>query len=103
MKVLITLPDPSFCAFILLVKNATLKYEGFAYLLLKDYDKAVKSFHALSLKLDLFSNPGLFYEALALVKRNSAGDADAARKLLKQVVDKKLEGETEAEKILKKL
>jgi hypothetical protein len=54
-------------------------------------------------KEDLRSNPGKFYKAVTLLEQNKSGDKEAARSLLKQVVDKSLEGKKDAEEWLKKL
>ena len=80
-----------------------LQYAGVVSLRQKKYDKAISQFHRLSQRTDLVSNPAMFYEALALIKRNRPGDADKARQLLQLVVDKKLEGEKLAKEWIKKL
>lgn len=79
-----------------------LKYKGLAYLLTKNYEKALASFDELAAKKQLFSNDGLFLKAVTLLNRNQAGDKDAAKQLLEQVVNKKTEGNTKAEEWLKK-
>jgi tetratricopeptide (TPR) repeat protein len=66
------------------------KMAGIVSLRLGEYDKAIVYFSALE-ALPLFSNPGKFYHALTLIKRNRAGDREAAISLLKQVVDENLE------------
>ena len=65
---------------------------GLAALQLQQYDKAVHYF-SLWQSDTRFSNPALFYHALTLMKRNQTGDQEAAKKMLQQVVDKKLDGE----------
>lgn len=78
------------------------KYAGIVSLRLKNYDKALGYFSMLE-KEDLQSNPGKFYKAVALLYRNKRGDKEAAKLLLQQVIDKKLEGKNEAREWLKKL
>ena len=80
-----------------------LKYAGIVSLRQGNYDEAIDQFHRLSLRTDLFANPGTFYEALTYLKRNRPGDLARARQLLQLVVEKKLEGEKVAEKWLKQL
>lgn len=79
-----------------------LKYKGLAYLLTKNYDKALSSFDELAAKKHLFSNDGLFLKAVTLLERNQSGDKDAAKQLLEQVVNEKTEGNAKAEEWLKK-
>ncbi len=74
------------------------KLAGIVSLQLKDYDKAIEHFRQLGAREDLFSNPGKFYEALALLERNKAGDREKAEGLLKEVVEKGLEGKEVVEK-----
>ena len=50
----------------------------------------------------LYDNPGEFYQALTLMKRNIPGDHQKAKFLLQDVVDKNLSGKEEAQKWLKK-
>ena len=50
----------------------------------------------------LFSNPGKFYHALTLMKRNLPGDKDKSYQLLNDVVTNNLAEKNEAEKWLKK-
>lgn len=85
------------------VTNDAKKYEGFVYLVTKDYDKALEQFDELS-KMDLQSNPGPMLKAITLLRRNKAGDKEAAKELLNKVrSDPKSEGDEEAKKILEKL
>ncbi|MFT4017534.1 MAG: tetratricopeptide repeat protein [Agriterribacter sp.] len=81
--------------------NYVLKYKGLAYLLTKNYDKALSSFDELAAKKHLFSNDGLFLKALTLLQRNQDGDKDAAKQILEQVVNEKTEGNAKAEDWLK--
>lgn len=78
-----------------LLKSEAIKNAGITYLMTKDYDSAISSFDALS-KMNLHTNPGLFYKALALLQRSAIGDVDAAKRCLKEVADKHLAGKKEA-------
>jgi tetratricopeptide (TPR) repeat protein len=77
------------------------KYAGIACLQLGQYDKAINYFTQLENE-KLFANPGKFYHALTLLKRNQPGDLDTAKQLLQQVVNQDLAEKEEAEKWLKK-
>jgi len=77
------------------------KYAGIVCLRLGQYDNAIKYFTQLE-NHKLFANPGKFYHALTLVKRNQPGDIDMAKQLLQQVVDQELDEKEKAEKWLKK-
>lgn len=79
------------------------KYAGIAALRQSQYDKALFYFAALAKDTTLHSNPGLFYEAVALLKRSGPGDINAGKKLLQEVVKNDLEGSKEAERWLRKL
>ncbi|WP_338869549.1 tetratricopeptide repeat protein [Spirosoma sp. SC4-14] len=79
--------------------DSALKYAGIVSLRQGNYDQAIEQFHQLSQRSDLFSNPGLFYESLALLKRGQPMDKAKAKELLDEVIQKNLEGETEAEQI----
>ncbi|MFD2569533.1 tetratricopeptide repeat protein [Spirosoma soli] len=81
--------------------DRALKYAGIAALRQGQYDQAIDRFHKLSQRTDLFSNPGTFYEALALLKRGTPTDKVQAKKLLQKVIDQNLEGKSEAEALLK--
>ncbi len=76
----------------------TKKLAGIVSLRLKDYDKAIEHFQQLGIREDLFSNPGKFYEALARLERKVPGDKEKAEELLKEVVEKGLEGKEVVEK-----
>jgi tetratricopeptide (TPR) repeat protein len=78
------------------------KYAGIVSLRLGQYDKAIDYFSQLEIYTGLYANPGKFYKALTLLKRNQPGDTDTARQLLQQVVENDLEGKKVAEKWLKK-
>jgi tetratricopeptide (TPR) repeat protein len=76
---------------------------GLAYLQLKNYDKAIQQFDELANMQGLFSNPGDFWKATALLERNNPGDKEAAKVLLQKVVNEKEEGSEKAEEWLNKL
>ena len=59
--------------------DAAKNYAGIVSLRLNDYDKALYYFKLLAANTSLYSNPGKFYEAVALLKRNNTGDAVAAK------------------------
>ena len=79
------------------------RYAGIAALRLSQYDKALSYFSALASDTTLHSNPGRFYQAIALLKRGGPADADAAKKLLQEVAASDLEGSKEAKQWLTKL
>ena len=78
------------------------KYAGIVSLRLKDYDKAINYFSLLENYTSLYANPGKFYHAIALLKRNKPGDKEQARSLLEQVVTNNLDGKGDAQKLLNK-
>lgn len=80
-----------------------LKFAGLVSLRRGKYDQAIDRFHRLSQRTDLFDNPGLFYEALALLKRNRPADKNQARTLLTTVITSNLSGKADAEKLLENL
>jgi len=79
------------------------KYAGIVSLRLNNYDKALEYFSTLEADSGLYSNPGKFYKAITLLKRNKDDDKEAAKLLLQQVREQNLEGKSEAEEWLKKL
>jgi tetratricopeptide (TPR) repeat protein len=83
-------------------KDLAERYAGITALRLQQFDKAISYFENLSTK-NLYSNPGKFYLALTLMKRNQAQDKERAHTLLKEVVDQNLEGKDIAEGWLKKM
>jgi tetratricopeptide (TPR) repeat protein len=83
-------------------KDLAERYAGIAALRLQQFDKAISYFEDLSTK-NLYSNPGKFYVALTLMKRNQAPDKERAHMFLKEVVDQNLEGKEIAEQWLKKM
>ena len=78
------------------------KYAGIVSLRLAQYDKAIHYFSQLENDTRLYVNPGKFFHALTLLKRNSPDDKEAARMLLDQVVQNDLEGKATAQDWLKK-
>ncbi len=78
------------------------KYAGIVSLRLNNYDKALKYFTMLEADTGLYSNPGKFYKAITLLKRNKEGDKEAAKLLLQEVRDGNLEGKSEAVEWLEK-
>lgn len=75
---------------------------GITYLVTGKYEEAIVQFERLS-GYDLYSNPGLFYKALVLMKRSVGNDKEAAKKLLQEVVARNLAGSKEAGIWLQKL
>lgn len=80
--------------------DTALKYSGIVALRQGNYDKAITLFHRLSQNTDLISNPGTFYEALALLKRGRPLDKEQAKKLLEEVINKNLEGKGDAKQLM---
>jgi tetratricopeptide (TPR) repeat protein len=81
--------------------NSAREDAGIVYLRLGNYDKALAYFQQLE-KYSLASNPGTFYQALTLLKRNQPGDKQQARQLLRQVVEQHLKYEEIAQQWLEK-
>ena len=79
--------------------DSALKYAGIVAFRRGDYDQAITLFHRLSQRTDLYANPGLFYESLALLKRGRPMDKNEAKKLLEDVIKNNLDGKTEAEQL----
>lgn len=78
-----------------------LKFAGIVCLRQGNYEKALWYFTRLQHVPGLYANPGKFYRALVLLKRNKAGDKKMAKQILEQVSNEDLEGKEEAEKWLK--
>jgi tetratricopeptide (TPR) repeat protein len=78
------------------------KMAGIVSLRIREYDKAVGYFTQLE-NLNLYTNPGKFYHALALIKRNRPGDNEMAKQLLQEVIELDLEGKETAQKWIKSL
>ncbi|GAB2543199.1 hypothetical protein [Spirosoma aerophilum] len=83
--------------------DSALKFSGIVSLREGNYDQAIDLFHRLSERTELYSNYGLFYESLALIKRGRPMDKARAKKLLGEVISRNLDGKREAEKFIKKL
>jgi tetratricopeptide (TPR) repeat protein len=79
------------------------EYAGIVFLRLNDYDKALEYFKDLANDKRLYANPGKFYEALTLLKRNLPGDKAAAEALLRQVVNEGLQNDQAAKDLLDQL
>lgn len=79
------------------------RYLGIVYLRTNRYDQALVQFEQLATYRGLFVNPGLFYEALTLMKRSAPGDEAKAKQLLEQVVQQQSYGSAQAAEWLKKL
>ena len=71
------------------------KYLGLTYLADKQYEAALKSFDQLT-GMSLYINPGQFYKALTLMERSKGTDREEAKKILQQIIDKKLYGYQQA-------
>jgi len=78
------------------------KYAGITDLRLGKYDEALAIFTSLAAKPG-FSNSAALYEAVTLMKRNSTGDVESAKKILRNIRDNNLEGKATAVEWLKKL
>lgn len=78
-----------------------LEYAGVINLRLQKYDEALRWFKQLS-EQKAYSNKGVFYQAVTLMKRNQPGDLSLAKSLLDEVVKKDLDGKAFAEKWLEK-
>jgi len=78
-----------------------LRYAGIVSLRLGLYDKALLHFRQLEQYPGLYSNPGKFYYALTLMKRNGPGDKDQAKQLLQQIAQSNdLDGKQQAQQWL---
>ena len=69
---------------------------GIVSLRLQFYDKALGYFKKLESRTDLQVNPGLFYEALTIMKRDQTGDRSHAKQLLREIVDNNLDKKNDA-------
>ena len=83
--------------------SEAVQYLGQVYLVTGRYNEAIAEFDKLSGNTTLYANPGLFYKAIALMKRAGKGDKELARQTLQQVARDKLAGYKEAETWLKKI
>ncbi len=80
----------------------TVKLAGIVSLRMENYDQALGYFEWLAEQKGYYDNPGEFYQALTLMKRNLPGDEQKAKILLQDVVEKNLSGKEEAQKWLEK-
>lgn len=83
--------------------SEALEMAGLVYFSNGNYDKAINYFGALAGIKGLQFNSGLFLKAITMIMRNAPGDMEKAKALLEEVVKKKLEGNEEAEKLLRKM
>jgi len=79
------------------------KYAGITCLRLEKYDSAINYFQLVENYQGVYSNPGKFYHALALMKRNKPGDKNDAKLLLRGIVDGDLYGKDKAIEWLNKM
>ena len=82
--------------------NKALEFAGITALRIGNYEKSIQYFSRLE-RMQLAYNPGAFYHALTLMKRNGPGDADEAKRYLEKVVNEGLEHKEEAPALLKRL
>ncbi|WP_158858278.1 tetratricopeptide repeat protein [Lunatibacter salilacus] len=80
-----------------------IKNLGILYLVTDEYDKAIREFEVLSEFTNLRANPGAFYKAVTLMKRDESGDAEKAKEILEDVINKNLPGSKEAAKWINEL
>lgn len=80
--------------------SEALKYLGLTYLAQKDFENAFSFFEQLTALPDLYSNPGLFYQAITLMMRNEGADVINAKELLEEVVRQNAEGSKQAKEWL---
>ncbi|GAB3922128.1 tetratricopeptide repeat protein [Larkinella terrae] len=80
-----------------------LKFAGIVSLRRRKYDQAIDYFHRLGRQTDLYSNPGVFLEAIANLKRGQPMDKNRAKNLLHTVIQDNLEGKDEAEQLIERL
>jgi tetratricopeptide (TPR) repeat protein len=81
-------------------KNSeALRYAGITALRLNEFDKAINYFQILSQQKGLYANPGLFYEAITLLKQ-SPENKEKAIGIFKEVISENLEGSEDAKQII---
>jgi TolA-binding protein len=80
-----------------------IKWQGVIQLVKGNCDSALTYFKTMEKFDSLVANPAKFYQAVTLMKRNRPEDKAAAIQLLKEVSEKKLDGNEFAEQWLKKL
>ena len=69
-----------------------IKNLGLTYLARGEYEKALHQFDVLSDRDDVYVNSGPFYKAVTLMMRSAPGDAEEAKEILQEVVQKQLPG-----------
>lgn len=74
--------------------------KGRTFLIQKNYDSALHYFNKMT-ALQLHSNSGFYDAALTLLERNQKGDREKATRLLQKVVTDSLEGNKQAQGLLK--
>jgi tetratricopeptide (TPR) repeat protein len=84
-------------------KPEALKFAGIVSLRLGNYDQAIKYFHQLGRRSELYANPGIFLEALTYLKRGRPMDKNRAENLLRSVIQDNLEGKGEAVQLVKRI
>jgi tetratricopeptide (TPR) repeat protein len=80
-----------------------IKIAGIVSLRMENYDQALGYFKWLAEQKGYYDNPGEFYQALTLMKRNLPGDKQKAKTLLQDVVKQNLTGKETAQDWLKDL
>lgn len=83
-------------------RSEAVKNLGITYLVTGDYEKAIVQFDELS-GMHLYTNPGLFYKAIVLIKKGDEKSLQQAKDNLETVIAKDLAGSKEARDWLKKL
>ncbi|MEJ7589419.1 MAG: hypothetical protein WKI04_17840 [Ferruginibacter sp.] len=78
-----------------------IEYLGIVYLVSGKYDQAIVQFELLASDTGLQVNPGYFYQAVVLVKRNRQGDHEKAKTILKNIIRNDLMGRRQAEQWIK--
>jgi tetratricopeptide (TPR) repeat protein len=82
---------------------AALINTGIVSLHLGEYDNALECFTKLQKHTDPHVNPALFYEAITLMRRNNAGDADHAKQILMKIVREDGNRKQDAQELLSKM
>jgi len=82
--------------------SKALEFAGIAAIQIGEYGKAIQYFSRLE-SLPLAYNPGAFYHALTLMKRDAPGDAADAKKYLEKVANEGLEHKEDVPTLLKRL
>ncbi|EOZ93674.1 hypothetical protein A33Q_3620 [Indibacter alkaliphilus LW1] len=80
-----------------------LKFLGLTYLAQRNYERALAYFEELAALENLYSNPGLFYQAFTLMLRSESDDISRAKEILRQIIDENAEGSRQAKEWLDKL